>query len=334
MPIEFRCTQCDRLLRTPDGTAGKSAKCPQCGTVTPIPEAAPPPQTAPPTPSQFDPPPQPAAAAPGLRDTVAHGDGANPYRSPTVAAMHENIPRGYAPTVIDFSETLSRTWKLFKANMGAMVAGTMIILVCNLILGGVVGLAFAMIMGNADGVEAVVVWSVQQIVSQAIGAFFWIGLIRFTLQVARGEPCEFGALFSGGPWFLFGAAIQIITTLAVGIGFLLLIIPGIIIALMLSQAMFMLVDQNSDIMGSLRLSTEATKGNKMTILGLYIVTGAIGIVITVFTCLLGMIVVMPFMTLLSAVIYLGLTGQSTALDASAEPTMERGFNAPGAEPAV
>ena len=41
-----------------------------------------------------------------------------------------------------------------------------------------------------------------------------------------------------------------------------------------------------------------------------------------------------FMTLLWAVIYLGVAGQSTALEESAEPTMERGFNTPGAEPAV
>lgn len=37
MPIEFRCPSCARLLRTPDETAGKQAKCPQCGTVTEVP---------------------------------------------------------------------------------------------------------------------------------------------------------------------------------------------------------------------------------------------------------------------------------------------------------
>jgi len=36
MSIEFRCT-CGKLLRTQDNTAGKQAKCPQCGTVLSIP---------------------------------------------------------------------------------------------------------------------------------------------------------------------------------------------------------------------------------------------------------------------------------------------------------
>jgi uncharacterized RDD family membrane protein YckC/phage FluMu protein Com len=40
MPIEFNCSQCNKQLRTPDETAGKKAKCPQCGAVTQIPYAA------------------------------------------------------------------------------------------------------------------------------------------------------------------------------------------------------------------------------------------------------------------------------------------------------
>ena len=41
MSIEFRCQNCTRLLRTPDETAGKEAKCPDCGSITPIPESPP-----------------------------------------------------------------------------------------------------------------------------------------------------------------------------------------------------------------------------------------------------------------------------------------------------
>jgi len=40
MPIEFRCTNCQKLLRTQDDTAGKQAKCPTCGTILRIPSPA------------------------------------------------------------------------------------------------------------------------------------------------------------------------------------------------------------------------------------------------------------------------------------------------------
>jgi len=37
MAIEFHCPQCQRLMRTPDATAGKKGKCPGCGAITDIP---------------------------------------------------------------------------------------------------------------------------------------------------------------------------------------------------------------------------------------------------------------------------------------------------------
>lgn len=41
MPIEFRCTSCSKLLRTPDESAGKKAKCPECGTIVDVPREEP-----------------------------------------------------------------------------------------------------------------------------------------------------------------------------------------------------------------------------------------------------------------------------------------------------
>ena len=41
MPIEFRCAKCSKLLRTPDGSAGKKGKCPHCGAMMDIPAASP-----------------------------------------------------------------------------------------------------------------------------------------------------------------------------------------------------------------------------------------------------------------------------------------------------
>jgi phage FluMu protein Com len=37
MPIEFRCANCHKLLRTPDDTAGQTGKCPHCDALMRIP---------------------------------------------------------------------------------------------------------------------------------------------------------------------------------------------------------------------------------------------------------------------------------------------------------
>jgi phage FluMu protein Com len=54
MAIEFRCTNCNKLLRTKDDTAGKQAKCPECGTILQIPAPG---HVPPPPPGEFAPPP-------------------------------------------------------------------------------------------------------------------------------------------------------------------------------------------------------------------------------------------------------------------------------------
>ena len=93
MPIEFRCTRCQKLLRTQDDTAGKQAKCPQCGTIVEIPAA--PAAAAPPPAASSVPPVQDFQADPLARPAVgswgtAGGGSANPYQSPSYA-------QGYAP---------------------------------------------------------------------------------------------------------------------------------------------------------------------------------------------------------------------------------------------
>jgi hypothetical protein len=77
MAIEFRCSQCGRLLRTGDDTAGRLAQCPECGG-----------QTRVPTPDTIAQPSFPAAAdsggpylAPGPEPSTARGDW-KAYQSP------------------------------------------------------------------------------------------------------------------------------------------------------------------------------------------------------------------------------------------------------------
>ena len=41
MPIEFRCSQCNQLLRVSDQSAGKSARCPKCQTTLKVPGETP-----------------------------------------------------------------------------------------------------------------------------------------------------------------------------------------------------------------------------------------------------------------------------------------------------
>jgi phage FluMu protein Com len=77
MTIEFRCGQCNQLLRVPDNSSGKSARCPKCKGLMQIPEANAAPggtSSAPPPPF----PPMPAAAAPPPPPLPGQGSGGFP----------------------------------------------------------------------------------------------------------------------------------------------------------------------------------------------------------------------------------------------------------------
>ncbi len=84
MPIEFRCLQCNKLLRVGDDAAGKQAKCPGCGMVQVIPTPAVP----------VEPAARPRAPDPAfgggplgfdLNQLTGYAD--NPYAAPVSAAM-------------------------------------------------------------------------------------------------------------------------------------------------------------------------------------------------------------------------------------------------------
>ena len=70
---------------------------------------------------------------------------------------------------------------------------------------------------------------------------------------------------------------------------------------------------------------EATRGNKLTIFAIYLIAGLATSLLTLITCFVGAIFTVPFMVLLSAVTYLGVTGQSTVLDIVSDGQSERVF---------
>jgi hypothetical protein len=82
----------------------------------------------------------------------------------------------------------------------------------------------------------------------------------------------------------------------------------------------------------LNLSIAAMKGNKLTVFGLYLVTALLGFAVMLFTCGIGLFLYLPFMLLLASVVYLGVTGQRTVLDARDDPQAERAFSAFGGQP--
>ena len=300
MSIEFRCTQCSKLLRTGDETAGKQAKCPQCGAVMTIPAAssAAPPPLAPLGGAE----PQPAGSA-------------NSYQSPAsfVPLGTSQAPGAISPTVLDLSDIFNRTWNIFKEQWGMCVVAILLVWAISFGVNFIVGVGVNLV-GVAAKSKAIhtLLLGTANLGTSIFGVWLSIGQAKYFLKVARGQAAEIGDLFSGGPLFINILLGSMLVGVIVLVGLLALVVPGVILSLMFSQFYFLILDRNVPVLESLSQSKELTNGNKMTLFLISLVGGLAGTALVIVTCGLGIFAVAPFFSLMAPVIYLTITGQPTA----------------------
>lgn len=153
------------------------------------------------------------------------------------------------------------------------------------------------------------VQGVSGLLNFVLGAYMAGGIVSFVLNVARGKPVEFGDVFSGGKYLGRMLVAGFCGGIAAGIGFLLCIVPGVIVALGISQYQYVVVDQGQPGIDSLKQSWEMTKGQKMNIFLFGLI--AFGVIIAgVIACGIGVLLgSMPVLMHGGAYVYLTLKGE-------------------------
>lgn len=322
MPIEFRCTNCQKLLRVPDETAGKQAKCPSCNMVLTIPSAEA---------AAVGPPPPPPAAI-------------NPYQAPTQSTVgppeFTGSPGGFGPTRIDAMEVLRNGWQIFQARMGNVILVVGVALLIQ--FGFQFGSNFLTGALQAITSDPIVLGLASLFVSIGLNVFFlWlnIGQIIVLLKIARGGEATVGELFTGGA-YLVRAIVVVICVLAFVVASMLpFVIPGIVamivagsnstvavvlllagvglafipyfyILLAFSPSLYLIVDRNAGALESLQLSREVTAGNKLQLLLVWIVGGFVYL-LGFLACCVGVFFTGPLFGMIITVAYLSMTGQPT-----------------------
>jgi uncharacterized membrane protein len=143
------------------------------------------------------------------------------------------------------------------------------------------------------------------------------GQAVFFLKIARGQPATVADFFSGWRWALHAFLACLLARLAFFVGLVLLIVPGIIVALMLSQAIYLVVDRNAHVGDALQSSQRLTQGHKLELFGLCLFVGFFVLGTVLLTCGVAIIVLLPWIGVLRAVVYLRLSGQAVADKANA-----------------
>lgn len=200
MPIEFRCTSCDKLLRTPDDSAGKNAKCPQCGGIVAVPLASPTESiaTLPPTESPF------AEIDASERLVSSAGSGSpNPYASPQITApliKEQQSTADLSHHLISFDEVLRMSWELVQNQLGQIaLCGLLylaIVLGANIAVGAVGAVGQAV---NEPGVQ-IVGQVLSQVVGFVVNSYLQLGLLIFGLRLVRTGTPRVSDLFAVKPF--------------------------------------------------------------------------------------------------------------------------------------
>lgn len=130
-----------------------------------------------------------------------------------------------------------------------------------------------------------------------------VGVAFFHLKIAREEEVDINMLFEGFKMFGKALGAYLLMMIAIFIGVLLLIIPGIIAALGLSQTFYILNDDPEiGIVDALKFSWELTDGHKfdLFILGLRFLGW---ILLSILTLGIGFFFLIPYMNVTFAKFY-------------------------------
>lgn len=212
------------------------------------------------------------------------------------------------PVPMEVQPILTRCWELFTANP-LLVFGAVLLPAIPAVIIGVAdgGLQIAAESDYEMASTYAIIRLGLTIASTLIGVFFQLGMVRIFLNLARGDEADIGMLVGGGRHYLAGFLASIIVGVAVMLGFILLIIPGIILSLGLQFTFYALVDRDLGAMDAVTESWRITDGHKVSI---FVINFVIGILAIVFSCItlgIGYFAVVPVLSLTQAVMYHSLT---------------------------
>lgn len=129
-----------------------------------------------------------------------------------------------------------------------------------------------------------------------------LGFIKIALQLHDNQPVQLSMLFSQYRFLIKYLLASIIYSLIVLVGFLLLIIPGIIFAIRFKYYSYLIVDQGLGPIEALRQSWRMTKGNVWNLFLLGVLLGLINLG-GALLLLVGMLATTPTTMIASAYVF-------------------------------
>lgn len=225
-------------------------------------------------------------------------------------------PFDVAPTISDcYGHAWRQMWRYFWRLIVIGIVYFVLTAVLSGVLGGITG---SMSASSPNGNPNVVVTGFVGLLSTLLSVFVSIplsyGVAYVFVRAARDEPPQVSDLFEAfRSAYWPSIANAILLGIIVGLGYILFIIPGIILSIRLSFASFLVVDEHFGPWEAITESWRRTRGYSWTIIGMALL--AIGISIV------GLILLVIGIIPASLLIYLAFATLYTAATAHPRETL-------------
>ncbi|HEX8465360.1 MAG TPA: hypothetical protein VF627_12160 [Abditibacterium sp.] len=230
----------------------------------------------------------------------------NPYENPGVPpgggppfgapGMASPAPRG---PIISF-DTITEAWTLLKPNIGVWIGA---VLVYAVISGVFSGLQNVLTPKDVNGVPQIgPIYLLISLVSFVVGQFFIGGFYRMGLNNVRTGRADLGQLFSATDVLLPLIGSALLSGIAIVIGFLFCLLPGMLLAALLLFMTPLIVDKRMGVFESMSTSFNTLKPQMWMALIYAIVIGLLaysGLI----ACLVGVLVTAPLALLAICLTY-------------------------------
>ncbi|MEM7397638.1 MAG: YciC family protein [Pseudomonadota bacterium] len=201
-------------------------------------------------------------------------------------------------------------WETFKKRPWFFVGAVAILVVLHILNVGITNGVNTLTGGTLEEPTLVA-----NLVNLAIGALILIGAVAFFLKAHDDlGGVDYSAFWHPKDYWKFFAT-ALLTSLSVSLGFVLLIIPGLIALVLFMFSNFLVVDRGMGPLQALKRSVEMTKGNRLPLFWFFLLTILI-LIVGVLALGVGLLVALPIVGLATAHAYRLLSGTPDRIEAA------------------
>jgi len=201
---------------------------------------------------------------------------------------------------IHMPEAIVFGWKTMKENIGFFI-GFLIVVIITYAVPGSIQSALTDRLPFLAVLVALVAWVIQRMID--------LGIIRASLAFCDNRKGRFADLLSTAPVLIKYIAGTILYLLIVSVGFILLIVPGVIFGLKYQFFAYFILEKGAGPIEAIRKSSQITKGALLELLIFGILTSLINL-IGLMCCFVGIFATIPTTMVAYARVYRDLLKQT------------------------